>query len=82
MVEMLDSIALMEERSISKTRTVLMDRRFLVIATAIVAASVSGFLVKEAMSRDDTIRPLIIVEHPPISPQHEILVGGDEVSIK
>jgi hypothetical protein len=58
-----------------------MDRRFLVLATATLAF-VSGFLVKQATSRDDIIKPLIIVEHPPISPHHEILLGGDELSFK
>ena len=64
-----------------RIKQIAMDRRFLVLATATLAF-VSGFLVKQATSRDDVIKPRIIVEHPPISPNHEILLGGDELSFK
>jgi hypothetical protein len=65
---------------VSRLKIFTMDRRFLIITAAIIGF-VSGFSLRQAISHDDTIRPLTIVEHPPISPHHEILLGGDELSL-
>jgi hypothetical protein len=78
MIGILDSNALADEKVMSRLKIITMDRRFLVI-TAAVFSFASGFALKQALSHYDIIRPLTIVEHPPISPHHEILLGGDEL---
>jgi hypothetical protein len=80
MIGILDSSALADEKVMSRAKIITMDRRFLVVTAAIIGF-VSGFSLRQAISHDNTIRPLIIVEHPPISPNHEILLGGDELSL-
>jgi hypothetical protein len=69
MIGILDSNALADEKVMSRLKIITMDRRFLVITAAVISFA-SGFALKQALSHYDIIRPLTIVEHPPISPHH------------
>ena len=75
MVEMLDSNALGRETRVSKIKTVAMDRRFLIVMTAIISFA-CGAAIKQPIWRDDTVKPLRIIELPPIPPGAELSLSG------
>jgi hypothetical protein len=73
---MADSTVLAEEKPVSGIKTVAMDRRLLVIFTALISFT-CGIAAKQVIWRDDAVKPLRVIELPPIPPNTELSLSGE-----